>query len=402
MTNLPLHDIRVLDLSHVVAGPYCTMFLADLGAEVIKIENPKKPDLSREIGPIITDSQGNNHSVRYLGLNRNKKSLTLNLKNPKGVEIFKELVKICDVVVENFSPGVMEKLGLGYKVLSDLNGKIIYAAISGFGHLVPSPYQDRPSFDIVAQAMGGMMDMTGNPEGPPIRTGVSVGDYYPSMMAAFGIMVALHARTNTGRGQMVDVAMYDSVVSLTEAFVADYSLTKEEKTRMGGTVNAPFGTFQTKDGYMVIAALSQDMWERLCKVMGKTEFINHPKLLTFTDRRNNFHEIFAPILTEWIAGQERDEVINLLLKHRIPAGPVNMVKDLFACPHLRARGMLNEVPHPTLGSFLLSGMPFKLSEMTPISHSAPPELGQHNAEILSSLLDLPPFEIEKLKNEGAI
>lgn len=402
MNKPPLSDIRVIDLSHVVAGPYCTMLLADLGAEVIKIENPIKPDLSREIGPLIIDSEGRNYSARFLGLNRNKKAITLNLKHPKGKVILKDLVKLCDVLVENFSPGVMEKLGLGYKVLCELNPKLVYAAISGFGHLEPTPFQDRPSFDIIAQAMGGLMEMTGDPEGAPVRTGVSVGDYYPSLMAAFAIMVALHARTNTGRGQMVDVAMYDSIVSLTEAFVADYSLTKEAKTRMGNVLNAPYGIFMAKDGYMVIAALSQDMWERLCHVMGKPEYINDPRLRTFSDRRENFQECFAPILKEWIWQQEKNEVINLLLKNKIPAAPVNTIKDLFECPHLAARGMLTPVPHPALGSFLLSGIPFKLSEMSARPHNSPPDLGQNNPEILGNLLGYSESDLGKLREDGVI
>lgn len=402
MIKGPLSNIRVMDLSHVVAGPYCTMLLADLGAEVIKVENPIKPDLSREIGPLVGDGGDRKYSARFLGLNRNKKAITLNLKHQRGKEIFKNLVGLCDVLVENFSPGVMDKLGLGYHVLCEINPRLVYAAISGFGHLVPTPFQERPSFDIIAQAMGGLMEMTGDPEGPPVRTGVSVGDYYPSLMAAFAIMVALHARAGTGRGQMVDVAMYDSIVSLTEAFVADYSLTKEEKTRMGGVLGAPYGTFMAKDGYMVIAALSQDMWERLCRVMGKSEYIDHPKLRTFSDRRENFQEYFAPILKDWISQYEKNEVINLLLKNKIPAAPVNTIKDLFECPHLAARGMLTEIPHPALGTFLLAGVPFKLSEMSPQLNASPPDFGQHNPEILGKLLGYSESDLDSLRQEGII
>lgn len=401
-TSLPLADVRVLDLTQMIAGPYCTLLLADAGAEVIKIERPGVGDLSRAVAPFIEDGQGRRISAYFMRFARYKKSLTLDLTRPRGQEIFLKLVRRADVVVENFRPGVMEKFGLGYAALREANPAIIYATISGFGHLdiYHSPYWDRPAFDIVAQAMSGLMEQTGQVDGPPTVMAGAVGDIFPAALTAYGIMVALHQRARTGQGQHLDIAMYDSLISLNERAVMLYGVTGQVMTRGIRTLLAPYGVYAAQDGFVVIAALSQEQWRDFCRAMGREDLITHPQLDTADKRADNDLTLLRPLIEAWTKDKKKHEVTEILLKHGVPAGPVQTAADLFTCPHAQARRMLIEMPHPLGGHITVAGRPVKLSAVPEGPAGPAPLLGQHTTEVLSTLLGLSAWEINKLREEG--
>lgn len=401
----PLEGIRVLDASHTVAGPYCTMLMADLGAEVIKVERPGSGDMSRELRPFLKDSSGKSYSGRFLSLNRNKKSLTLDLKQEEGKKIFKKLVKLSDVVLESFKPGVMEKLGLGYQAIRRMNPAIVYASITGFGHpdVKPSPFWDRPAFDVIALAMGGLMDLTGDPNGPPQRPGgVPLGDIFPGTIMAFAILAALFQAKKTGIGQHVDVAMYDCIVSLIERPIAMYSIAGELETRTGGRMPVPYGAFKAKDGYVIIGALGPEMWVRLCKAIERTDFLEHPLFQNSAERYRNYPTHFEPILEDWASKRTIKEIIEIMDRHSVPASPVYNVKDIFECPHIAARNMLPEIEHPILGKMRLAGNPIKMSGVREEVFVAGPSLGENSREILRSYLNFSEKKIGELEKKGVI
>jgi len=402
----PLEDVRVLDLTIMLAGPFCTMLLADYGAEVIKIEMPGGGDPTRAIGPFVEKDKDRILGGYFFSINRNKKSLTLNLKTEKGKEIFKELVKKSDVLVENFRPGVLERLGLGYyDVLRKINPRLVYATITGFGHpnILKSPYWDRPSFDLIAQAMGGVMSITGPKGGPPLKTGPGIGDTWASLLTAFAIMAALHYARRTGIGQHVDCSMYDAMLNCIERAIVIYSISGEVSVPMGNAhpLLAPYDAYKAKDGYVVIAAHWPKMWENLCKVIGREDLVNDPRFLTTNERAKNYDQL-KPIIEEWTSQRTRKEIIDILLKNDIPAGPINTVKDIFECPHVKAREMLVEVQHPLNDKVKIVNAPVKMSE-TPGGVERPAPLpGEHNEEILCGLLGYSKSDVEKLKQEGVI
>lgn len=401
----PLEWLRVLDVSHTVAGPFCTMLMADLGAEVIKIEKPGIGDMSRELRPFLKDAAGNSYSGRFLSLNRNKKGLTLNLKHAEGKKIFKKLAKISHVVIENFKPGVMEKMGLGYKDIRKINPAIIYGSITGFGHpdVKYSPFWERPAFDIIALAMGGLMDQTGDPDGPPQRPGgVPLGDIFPGAIMAFAILAAISQAQKTGIGQHVDVAMYDCIVSLIERPIAMYSIAKEMETRAGGRLPIPYGVFKAKDGYIAIAALGPLMWERLCRAIKRPDFIENALFQNSADRYKNYVELFEPVLNEWTEKRTIKQIIKILDEYGVPASPVQTVKDIFECPHIAARDMLPEINHPALGKMRLAGNPIKMSNIQHEHYSAGPSLGEHSLEILNNYLGYSEKKITGLTQKGII
>lgn len=400
----PLEGARILDLTQMGAGPYATMLFADAGAEVIKIERPGVGDLSREFGPWVQDAQGQRVGGGFLRFNRNKKSVTLDLKKAAGQDIFKALVGISAVVWENFSPGTMDRLGLGYEVLRAVNPSIIYATVSGFGHtdLYPSPYWQRPAFDAIAQAMGGLMDITGDPEGPPVMVGTIVGDLVPSIFAAYGVMVALYDQKQTGQGRRVDVSMYDSIAALCERQLIAYSLTGEVITRGKEIHAAPYSAFKVKDGYIVITAATQAIWARLCQAMGREDLISHPLLATALDRSRNFASFLKSIMDAWLADKTKREAMEILVAHDVPAGPVQTVDEVFHCPHIAARQMLVEIEHPVAGKYKMTGNPAKLSHLPQQPAAPPPLLGQHTEEVLRELLGLSAERIAQLRAKGVI
>lgn len=394
--KLALDNIKVLDLTRVLAGPYATMILGDLGADIIKIEMPGTGDDSRAFGPYVKDE-----SAYFMSLNRNKRSITLNLKSEKGKETFLEMVKKADVVVENFRPGTMEKLGLGYDYLSQVNPKIIYAASSGFGHT--GPYSQRAAYDSVVQAMGGIMSITGEKGGKPVRVGSSIADINSGLFTAIGILAALNNRHETGKGQKVDVAMLDSLVAILENAVARYVVTGEAP-KPGGNRHpsiVPFEPFDTKNGEVVVAAGNDVLWAKFCEVLGKEELINDERFATNPLRNENYDQL-RPLIAEPMKEKTTEEWLEILDKAGVPNGPINTIDKVLQDPQVIAREMIVEVEHPVAGNLKMPGVPIKLSD-TPGSVRTPaPLLGQHTEEILKELLGYDDEKIQSLREEKAL
>ncbi len=400
--SLPLEDVRVLDFTVMLAGPFATMMMGDYGAGIIKIEAPGKGDNTRNIGPFAVHDKEQQAGGYFLSISRNKKSMTVDLKHPKGAEIIRSLAQVSDVVVENFRPGVMDRLGLGYESLSRINPRLVYTSISGFGHT--GPYRERPSFDLVAQAMGGVMAMTGPKGGPPYKVGPGIGDIWASTIAAYTTMVALHWAKRTGQGQHVDCAMYDTMLYMVERAVMMYSLAGIISGRDGNShpLYAPYDCFEAKDGkYLVIAGHWDKQWENLCRAMGREDLLSDERLNTMWGRAQNYGDL-RPIIEGWTKSKDRDEVVCLLIEADVPVGPVNTMEDIFRCPQVEERGMLVETEHPIAGRFRIVGVPARLS-MTPGSvREAAPLLGEHTEEILKRLLKYDEARIQDLRREGAI
>ncbi|WP_334139667.1 CoA transferase [Thermovirga lienii] len=392
-----LSNLRVLDLTRVLAGPFCTMILADMGADVIKIEIPERGDDTRQMGPF---KEG--ESAYYMNLNRNKRGITLNLKSAKGKEIFLELVKRADVVVENYRPGTMEKLGLGYEVLKEVNPRIIYAAISGFGQT--GPYKMRPGYDIIAQAMSGLMSTTGWPGGEPTRTGTAIGDVLGGLSCAIGILAAVNARSITGKGQMVDVALVDSAVASLEIINMIYLVEGRVPERIGNRYEStyPYDSFRTSDGSIVIGAGNDRLWQKLCEVMGKPDIAEKPEFLRIKDRVEHHEEVKA-IIEEWTMKHKMQEVLDLLEAEGIPCAPIMTIDKVVNDPHIaEARQMFVETYHPIAGAIKITGSHIKLSDTPPAIKTCSPLLGQHNKDIYVGELGMDEAEIDKLKEEGVI
>lgn len=392
----PLEGIRILDLGRVLAMPTCTMQLADLGAEVIKIEIPGKGDDTREFGPFV-----NGESAYFISINRNKKSFTLNLKKEEGKRIFKELVKLSDVVAENYRPNTMHKLGLGYEVLKKINPHIIYASICGFGH--KSIYQERPGYDIIAQATGGIMNITGQPDGPPTRVGSSIGDIFSGCYASIAILAALRVRDKTGIGQQIDISMMDAVVSILENAIVRYTVTKEIPKRIGSRHPsiAPFDVFKAKDGWVVIAVGNDALWIKFCKAIGKENLITDPRFLT-NDLRSKSYSQLKPIITEWSEDILIKEILKILMNAGVPVGEVNTVDKIVEDPNIKLREMVIELKHPKAGSVKIANTPLKLSKTPAKIETASPLLGQHTEELLCSLLGYSKEKIIELRKNDII
>ncbi len=397
---LPLKGIRVVALEHVLAAPYCSMILADLGAEVIKIERPDIGDDSRSFGPFVDDQSG-----YFISINRNKKSIAVNLKTPEGLEIVKELIKKSDVFLENFRPGTLKKFGLDYESLKQLKPDIIYVSISGFGNDTAPGYEGLPGYDIIAQAYGGLMDITGYPDGPPTRVGASVADIFAGMYAAIGILAAIYKREKTGEGSRIDVSMVDSIVSVLENAIVRYTLTGEIPKRIGSRHPsiAPFDVFEAKDGWVVIGVGNDSLWQRFCKAIGKEELIDHPNYKTNKDRVENYDEL-KKILTEWTKSLSMAEIIKILREAGVPCGPVNTVKDVVEDPNINYRGMIVEVEQPKIGKVRIAGNPLMFSFLKKRKYvPAPaPLLGEHTKEVLRSLLGYDEKKINELAEKGVI
>lgn len=376
----PLAGLKVLDLSRVLAGPYCTMMLADYGADIVKIEPPGVGDDSRAFGPFV-----GKESAYFMSLNRNKRSMTLNFKHQEEVDIFKEMVKQVDVVVENYRPGTMEKFGLGYEELKKINPKLIYAACSGFGH--SGPYQYKPAYDIIVQAMGGIMSVTGPEGGEPTRVGASVGDIIAGMFTAYGIMMALYHRQSTGEGQKVDVGMLDCQVAVLENAIARYVTSGAIPGPLGNRHPSitPFSAFTAKDGHIIVGAGNDRLWEKLCNILGRPELIKDPRFDSNGHRTTNVKELMD-ILNKVFSAKTIAEWLDLLEKAELPCAPINTVDRIVNDPHIAAREMIVEVEHPVAGHLKMPGVPVKMSA-TPGSVDKPaPLLGQHTAELMKEFL----------------
>lgn len=374
---MPLTGLKVLDLTRVVSGPFCTMLLADMGADVIKIE-AADGDPSR-----VTGIMGKGENPYFVNLNRNKRTITLDMKQPEGKEIIRRLAKISDIVVENFRPGVMDRLGLGYDELKKLNPGLIYAAISGFGK--SGPYRDRPAFDFIAQAMSGFMSLNGNEQMPPLRVGIPISDTIAGLYAAYGILAALRERDRTGRGQEVQTAMVDGLISMFTFASSAFFATGELPPRNGNDhmVVSPYGLFDAADGPVAIAPSTEKNWLQLCSALGLDNLPSDPRFDTQQKRRENRKEINA-IIQKVIETKKRDEWISLLNQAGVPCGPVNNLEQVFSDPQVLHQEMLLESAQPA-GPVKMPGFPVKLSE-TPARLRLPsPQMGEHSLEILKEL-----------------
>ena len=375
----PLQGIKVIDLTRVLAGPFCTMTLADLGAEIIKIEKPGTGDDSRAFGPHL-----HGESAYFMSINRGKKSLTLDLKTEKGKEIFLQLVEKADVVVENFKPGVMKKLGLDYDKLKAINPRLIYCASSGFGQT--GPYSARPAYDLIIQGMGGLMSITGPDASQPTKVGSSIADIFAGVFSAIGILSALYSRSQTGKGQMVDVAMLDCMVAILENAIARFTGSGVDPVPIGNRHPsiAPFTSVKTSDGYINIACGNDALWAKLCEIIGRLDLVADPRFVSNRSRCDHMTDLL-PMLNEAMAGQSSEYWLEKLEAGHVPAGPINSISQVLADPQVLARNMLLELAHPVAGLVKMPGSPVKLSE-TPAEINLPaPVLGQHNEEILVAL-----------------
>lgn len=391
-----LENVIVLDLTRVLAGPYCTMILADLGAEVIKVEMPGKGDDSRQFGPYV-----NGESAYFMSINRNKKSITMNLKNEEAKKQFLKLVEKADVVVENYRPGTMEKLGLGYEKLREINPKIIYAASSGFGH--SGPYSQRPAYDGVVQAMGGIMSITGAKGGKPTRVGPSVGDITAGLFTAVGILGALNYKNETGLGQKVDVAMLDCQVAILENALARYFTTGVSPKPAGNKHSSivPFEPFETADGEIMIAAGNDSLWRKLCNEIGREDLAENEKFITNPLRAENYDEL-RPLIAERIVMKTTDEWQKILDAAGVPNGPINDIERVTKDPQVLAREMLVEIEHPKAGKMKIPGVPIKMSLTQGVVEKAAPILGEHTDKVLKKFNQLTDEQIQELKENGAL
>jgi len=399
----PLTGVRVIGLEQYMSAPYCTMLLADAGAEVIKVEMPGRGDPRRSIPPYAFDEEGQRVAGGFIGYNRNKKSLALNLREQEGRQILQDLVRVSDVVVENLRPGAMDKLGLGYEPLKAINRRLIYAAISGFGRLegYTGPYSDRPAFDIVAEAMSGMMNLVGFPDKPPSWTIYGLADVYSGMVTAYGVMLALFMRERTGEGQFVDSAMLDNMLALNERMVTVYSFTNQSPQRGQLKHIAPRGAYRCLDGYLAINVPDDIQWVRLCRAMGRDDLQEDPRTVDGTARATNA-DFIRPIIEGWLADKTRAQAVELLEQHGVPSGPVYTAEDIVDDPHLANRHMLITVDDPVAGPRKYARTPLHLSVAPDIPTAPAPQLGEHTHPILKNLLGYDEAEIERLHNTGTI
>ncbi len=399
----PLTGIRVLSLGQYISAPYCTMLLADSGADVIKIERPQGGDPRRAIPPFAEGAEGTRVAGGFMAYNRNKQSLALDLNSAAGKEIFKKLAGQADVLVENLRPGAMQKLGFTHETLQAINPRLVYATVSGFGRLPghEGPLGDLPAFDIVAEAMSGVMDLVGFADKPPSWTIYGLADVYSGMVTAYGIMLALFMRERTGQGQFVDSAMLDNMIALNERMVMLHSLTGEEPQRGRLRHLYPRAAFKCKDGYLALVAPNDLIWQRICRVIGRLDLVEDPRSSEGAARAANA-SFLDPIIEGWLAGHTRAEAAELLNANGVPAGPVHTAGDIFASPQVAARELLMEIEDPQVGKYKFARTPPLLSAAPRIATNPAPRLGQHTRQILSELLGYDAQEIDRLEEEKVI
>jgi len=376
----PLNGIHVLDLSRVLAGPYCTMVLGDLGADVIKVESPDG-DETRGWGPPFAAGE----SAYYLCVNRNKRSIIIDFKTDEGRNILHKLIKRSDVLVENFRPGTLARSSLDFESASAINPKLIYCSISGFGQT--GPLREKPGYDFMIQAMGGLMSITGEPEGEPMKVGVAVANLFAGQNAVIAILAALHARTQTGKGQHLDISLFDSQVAMLANVASNYLISGKLPKRYGNAhANiVPYQSFQASDAWFVLAVGNDKQFEKLCGVIGNLELVNDARFVLNSDRVKNREELIA-ILKPIFVQRTASEWLSLLEAAGIPCGPINTLDQVFSMPQVEAREMLIHMEHPEIGDFRLVGSPLKFSD-TPVDYKLPPpRLGEHTEEVLKELL----------------
>jgi len=385
MSKGPFSGLLVVDLTRVLAGPYCAMMLGELGARVIKVEPPVKGDDSRHYGPYLTAQSGKVKSGYFLSVNRGKESIALDLKAAADRKVFEALLSRADVLIENYRGGTMEKLGYGYDALKDKHPRLIYAAVSGFGHT--GPYARRPAYDMIAQAMGGVMSLTGHAGEPPTRVGTSTGDITAALFATIGVATALYDREKTGRGQKVDVAMLDSQVGVLENAISRYVASGEVPGKLGSRHPsiAPFAAFATKDGHIALAAGNDDLFARIARVLGREEWASDPRFATNPERVRHVELLTAEMEAVLETRPSRDWLA-LLADAQVPSGPINDVAAVMSDPQVLARNMIVECLDPDLGPVRMQGNPVKLSaHEDPKTRGAAPELDADRAAILNEL-----------------
>ena len=393
----PLSDLKVVDLTRVLAGPYLTMMLGDMGADVIKIEQPGSGDDTRRWGPPFVQGE----STYYLAVNRNKRSVTLNLKHPRCREIVLQLVKDADIVVENFKVGTMERLGLGYEdVLRPLNPRLVYCSVTGYGRT--GPYAERPGYDYMGQAMGGIMSVTGDPDGEPMKYGVAIADLTTAMTGCSAILAAIHHRERTGQGQRVDLSLLETVVGWLIHLATDYFVSGQLPPRLGNGHSSivPYQTFKAKDRHFAFGALNDRQFRDFSKVLGHPEWPEDSRFASNPLRVANRGEL-VPLIEAVLGTRTASEWVDALLELGVPAGPVNSIAEVFEDPQVLARNMKIDVPHPKLGNVTMAGISYKHGDTPATVRRHPPMLGEHTDEVLGAL-GIGAAEIEQLRQEGAL
>ena len=400
----PLHNIRILDITRALAGPYCTMMLGDLGADVIKVERPVSGDESRGWGPPFVGKPYGSYpgeSAYFIAANRNKRSLTVNIQSAEGQEIIRRLAGISDVLVENYRTGDLDKLGLGYPDLHRLFPKLIYCSISGYGRT--GPFAERPGYDAILQAEGGMMSITGPVDGPPSRVGIPIIDITSGMFAATAILAALHARDLTGEGQLVDISLFDSHIALLSNVASNYLVGEAEPRRLGNAHPnlAPYEAFPARDGWFILGVANERQWEMLCDMLGRADMKTDSRFASNGARVAN-RDALVDELNKIFFQRDVDDWLADIIKAGLPCGPINSIPQVFAHPQTQARDMTIESVHPTAGTVRMTGFPYKLSETPAGIHAPPPLLGEHTEEVLTSLLDYSPKDVALLRIKKAI
>ncbi|OQY89501.1 MAG: hypothetical protein B6D38_06260 [Anaerolineae bacterium UTCFX1] len=383
----PLQNVRVLDMTRALAGPYCTMMLGDLGADVVKVERPKSGDESRGWGPPFVGKPYGAYageSAYFLTANRNKRSITVNLQSAEGQEIVRRLASDADVLVENYRTGDLDKFGLGYEDLHRLYPKLIYCSISGYGRT--GPYAERPGYDAIIQAEGGMMSLTGPVEGPPSRVGIPIIDITSGMFASTAILSALRARDLTGEGQLIDISLFDAHIALLTNAASNYLIGEQPPRRLGNAHPniAPYEIFPVNDGWIMVGAANDRQWATLCNIMNRTDLLNDARFEGNSKRVAHRVELLAE-LNQTFSQRNAREWLDALMQAGLPCAPINNLPQVFADPQTEARNMILETQHPTAGAIRMTGFPYKLSATPAEVHAPPPTLGQHTDEILAQL-----------------
>jgi formyl-CoA transferase/CoA:oxalate CoA-transferase len=395
--QMPLEDVKIIDLSHALAGPFCSTMLGDFGAQIVKVEPPGSGDIARAWGPPFYNTE----AAYFVSLHRNKKSIEIDLKNPQGKELFFRLVEKFDVVLENYRVGTLDKLGIGYEQARTRNPGIIYCSVSGFGQ--DGPYRERAALDLIVQAESGMISVTGEPQGRGVRCGVSIADMVAGMNAAFGIMNALRVKDKTGKGQYVDISMLEGQLGLLQGTIGAYLADGEVPEPMGTAYKAllPYQTFRTKTRDLALAVGSERLWRIFCPLMGLDDMLDDPRYATNASR-NAHRETLITRLQEIFLTRPYEEWETLLLRHGIPVGAINRIDQVVQHPQVKARHMLVESDHPVAGQVTIVGVPVKLSD-TPGSVREPaPLLGQHTDAVLRQYLGIDATEVAALRADGAI
>jgi crotonobetainyl-CoA:carnitine CoA-transferase CaiB-like acyl-CoA transferase len=400
----PLEGIRVLDLSRAMAGPYCTMMLGDLGADVIKVERPGSGDESRGWGPPFVGQSDDNilgESAYFLSVNRNKRSITVNLKSSEGQEVIRRLVRLCDVLVENFRTGVLEKLGLGYEDMKKLNPNLVYCSISGYGRT--GPYAGRPGYDVIIQAEGGMMGITGPVDGPPSRVGVPIVDITTGMFAATSILAAMRVRDQTKEGQLIDISLFDTQAALLTNVASNYLIGGADLLRTGNDHPnlAPYGAFRAQDRWLVLGVANEPQWETFCGVIDRQDLREDVRFKTNGNRIAHRAEL-GEILSEVMASRPVSEWLSVLRDAGLPCGPINDVASVFDHPQIQPRELILEVEHPKAGPIRLTGFPYKFAKTPAELHYPPPLLGEHTEEVLTEILGYSMDQVALFQERGAI